>query len=104
MVTFRLFPASGFRNNVSGGVGNPGGEGTNWSSSSYAIGTTNAGRAFFHLNNQNPLNNVNRSYGFPVRCVQELTGSLLSIVLNVCILVIFIFRLFVISRECCNAY
>ncbi|WP_455592572.1 hypothetical protein [Bacteroides sp.] len=35
--------------------------------------------------NDNPLNGANRPNGLPVRCVQELTNSLLLIVVNVCI-------------------
>ena len=54
------------------------GVGTNgyaWSSSPTS-GSTNAGYLDFNSGNVNPLNNNNRAYGFPVRCVQHLPEAL----------------------------
>ena len=67
-------PASGFRNNTTGALGGIGDEGTAWSSSSYASGNYNAGRLLFKASLVNPLNNINRAYGFSVRCVQASAG------------------------------
>ncbi|WP_455592567.1 hypothetical protein [Bacteroides sp.] len=68
------FPASGFRQMESGGaLANVGTNAYNWASSSY--GSSNQWGAFLNLNSTwvNPLNNTNRTHGFPVRCVQAYT-------------------------------
>ena len=67
-------PASGYRNNTTGALGGIGDEGTAWSSSTFADGSNNAGRLLFKGSLVNPLNNINRSYGFSVRCVQASAG------------------------------
>ncbi len=69
-------PASGYRNNTTGALGGIGDEGTAWSSSTFADGSNNAGRLLFKGSLVNPLNNINRSYGFSVRCVQHLPDCL----------------------------
>jgi len=71
-------PASGYRSNTTGALGGAGTEGTAWASSSYASGSNNAARLFFKADEANPLNNINRAYGFSVRCVQHLPGCFSS--------------------------
>lgn len=69
------FPASGLRRLESGGaLANVSTNAYNWSSSSYGLGDLANRGAFLNLNSTwvNPLNNTNRTHGFPVRCVQEL--------------------------------
>ncbi|WP_455592573.1 hypothetical protein [Bacteroides sp.] len=70
------FPASGLRDYPSGVFWGVGIRGYSWSSSSTGIGSRNSGNLNTGDTNVNPLNNNNRTYGFPVRCVQELTASL----------------------------
>ena len=58
------YPASGYRNSGSGAVNGVGYDGYYWSATS--------GRyLYFNSGYVNPANSNNRSYGFPVRCVQE---------------------------------
>ncbi|MDE6374572.1 MAG: fibrobacter succinogenes major paralogous domain-containing protein [Alistipes sp.] len=68
-------PVSGYRNYTSGALGGVGTEGSSWSSAPYAAGNPNVGRILFQAGGVNPLNNTNRSFGFPVRCVQHLRAA-----------------------------
>lgn len=74
MITFG-FPASGYRLNGSGGFNNVSSAGYSWSSSAYGLGSYSTHAAYLNMNStwDNPLNNGNRTYGFPVRCVQAYT-------------------------------
>ena len=65
-------PASGYRNRDSGALTSTGDWGGSWSSSPNAADSPNAGNLNFNSGNVNPLNNNNRAYGFPVRCVKYL--------------------------------
>ncbi|MCM1150791.1 MAG: hypothetical protein NC322_01970 [Alistipes senegalensis] len=67
--------ASGLRNNTTGDLWGVGTNGYAWSSSPTS-GSANAGYLDFNPTNVNPLNNNNRAYGFPVRCVQHLQEPL----------------------------
>ena len=96
------FPASGMRWREDGTFLNLGTEGSSWSSSSAGSGIVNPSRLNTNNTNVNPLFSTYRDYGFPVRCVQELTGSLLSKKLRTYIIIFL--SLFVMSLECCNAY
>ena len=71
-------PATGYRANTTGALGGAGTEGTAWSSSPYASGNQNAGRLFFKSGEVNPLNNINRAYGFSVRCVQASAAAFIK--------------------------
>lgn len=69
---YLAFPASGYRNRENGGLNsNVGKEGYCWSSSSRGTGSVNGSNLGFNSTVVNPLNNNNRTNGFPVRCVQE---------------------------------
>ena len=70
-----VFPASGLRDYPSGVFWGVGIRGYSWSSSSTGTGSRNSGNLNTGDINVNPLNNNNRTNGFAVRCVQELTGS-----------------------------
>ena len=63
---FVFFPASGYRNNVDGGVRPPGANGHGWTS------TSDGGYAWYFrfLSNIAHVNSVSREAGFSVRCVQ----------------------------------
>ena len=67
------FPASGLRDYPSGTFWGVGMRGYSWLSSS--TGTANGYGTRLDVGGTNvyPLNNNSRTYGFPVRCVQELT-------------------------------
>ncbi|MDE6045750.1 MAG: hypothetical protein K2G10_00415 [Alistipes sp.] len=65
-------PASGYRAFTSGALGVVGTEGGCWCSAPLAASNINAGDFWFHASNVNPLNNGNRAYALPVRCVQHL--------------------------------
>ncbi|WP_455593078.1 hypothetical protein [Bacteroides sp.] len=69
----REFPASGWRNNSSGGLDGSPSNGRYWSSSPYASGNNNGGNLNFNNGGTvNARNNNNRANGFSVRCVSEL--------------------------------
>ncbi|MCM1250726.1 MAG: fibrobacter succinogenes major paralogous domain-containing protein [Alistipes sp.] len=70
--------ASGYRSNTSGALGGVGAEGSSWSSAPNDAGNSNAGRILFQTSGVNPLNNTNRSFGFPVRCVQHLQAAFIG--------------------------
>ncbi len=70
------FPASGFRIAVDGSFNNIGQEGDSRSSSSFGSGVASGGYLFFSVANVMPLYGSRRTYGFPVRCVQELADVL----------------------------
>ena len=73
--SFQRLPtiATGYRDRTgTGALTAVGTNGYAWSSSTFASGNINAGNLNFNASNVNPLNNNNRSYGFPVRCVQHL--------------------------------
>jgi hypothetical protein len=65
------FPASGNRNNSTGALNNLGMNGYAWSSSAAAANGRNLN---FNGTTVNPANSNNRSNGFPVRCVKNLTN------------------------------
>jgi uncharacterized protein (TIGR02145 family) len=67
VVTF--YPASGYRNSISGAFTSTGSNGYAWSC---AVNSANAYYLNFNNTNVNPVNNNNRAYGFAVRCVQHL--------------------------------
>ncbi|WP_304953963.1 hypothetical protein [uncultured Alistipes sp.] len=77
-------PASGYRNNTTGALGEVGTTGRYWSSSTYASGNYNG--AFLRLDAGliNPLDNGNRTTGRAVRCVQHLHGPLLPFFRQTC--------------------
>ena len=70
----QALPAAGLRNNNSGQFANTSTNGYYWSSSPNYGGNRNAGNLNFNASNVNPLNNNNRSNGFPVRCVRASAG------------------------------
>ena len=64
-----FFPASGFRNNSDGSLGNVGGDGYYWSAVPYSAG--DGCNLYFYWSYVNPQLNYNRSYGFAARPVSE---------------------------------
>ncbi len=67
-----LKPAAGYLNNDSGALNNVGSNGNCWSVSPNPNNSNNAYNLNFNTNgNVNPVNNNNRSNGYPVRCLQE---------------------------------
>lgn len=66
-------PASGNRNNTSGGINNVGSNGNYWSSSPNSA--TNGYNLNFNSTNVNPSNSNNRTNGFTVRCLRAFTIS-----------------------------
>jgi len=69
-IAFR--PASGYRNEATGGLDNVGDRGYAWASSPYSAENRNAARLRFGADMADPLSDYNRSSGFAVRCVQHL--------------------------------
>ena len=70
--------ASGYRHYTTGALGVVGTEGGCWCSSPLAASNVNAGDFWFHSSNVNPLNNGERAYALPVRCVQHLRAAFLE--------------------------
>ena len=64
---FIFFPASGYRHNSNGTLGNSGTNGYGWTS---VPNGSNAWNLYFNSGNAYMNNNNNRTNGFPVRCVQ----------------------------------
>ena len=74
---YKVFPASGYCLSESGAFNNVGTGGYSWSSSAAGTGSYWSTNLNTNLTWVNPLNNNRRTYGFPIRCVQELAGLLL---------------------------
>ena len=72
-------PAAGYRNCNTGVLTGVGGEASCWSSSSAGVGSSYAGFLRSVSNSVNPMHLNNRSWAFPVRCVQHLPGSLFEV-------------------------
>ena len=64
-----FFPASGYRNYSSGGLNYVGSSGYYWSAA--PASAASAYYLYFGAGVVNPLNNINRAYGFSVRPVRE---------------------------------
>ena len=64
-----FFPASGFRSNSDGSLGNVGSYGYYWSAVPYS--TYYGCNLYFYWSNVSPQNNYSRSYGFAARPVSE---------------------------------
>ena len=64
-----FFPASGYRNHSSGGLNGVGSYGYYWSAA--PASAASAYYLYFGAGVVNPLNNINRAYGFSVRPVRE---------------------------------
>ena len=71
-IAYSHLPASGYRSNTTGALGNVGTYGYAWSSSPSAAGNANGGFMNFNATEVNPLNGGNRAIARPVRCVQHL--------------------------------
>ncbi|MCM1249938.1 MAG: hypothetical protein NC209_02185 [Alistipes sp.] len=65
-------PASGYRNETTGALGDVGVAGRYWASTAGSASSANAGFLFFGATNVNPLNEGSRAIGRSVRCVQHL--------------------------------
>ena len=66
------YPLSGYRYYDSGALYNVGGSGCYWSCSPYPSSSRNAYYLYFYgYGFVYPVNNNSRSYGYPVRCLQE---------------------------------
>ncbi len=63
--------ASGSRTSHSGGLYSVGAGGYAWGSSPTSASSVLGSNLFFTSSSVNPEGYSNRSYGFPVRCVQE---------------------------------
>ncbi|MDE5708994.1 MAG: hypothetical protein K2I32_06070 [Alistipes sp.] len=68
-------PASGYRNRTTGDLTSVGDGGWCWSSSSYAAGDTGASQFGLRSYYMYPMYSNNRTYAFPVRCVQHLRAA-----------------------------
>ena len=66
-----FYPASGYRTNYSGDLNIVGESGYAWSSAPYSASSVNGSYLGFYSSYVNPENSYVRTYGFPVRCVQE---------------------------------
>ena len=69
--TIDFYPATGYRDSRSGGLYYVGAFGYSWSSSSISAASTYGSNLNFTSGNVIPEYSNYRSYGFPVRCVQE---------------------------------
>jgi len=67
-------PATGARNEATGGFVNVGARGYCWSSSAFGSDQSHAGILWLLASNVNPLNGGKRAAAFSVRCVQHLRG------------------------------
>ena len=67
----QFYPASGYRNDGSGGLGNVGLLGYAWSSSPLSATSMNGSSLYFDSSAVGPEYYNSRSLGRPVRCVQE---------------------------------
>ena len=72
-------PAPGYRSAASAVLGAVGADSHAWASSSFLVGSYTAGNYYGGATRMVPLKDDNRAYGFPVRCVQHLSGPFVSV-------------------------